>query len=238
MHLGKKSVILFHEMPKRKVVLATDEVYHLFNRGNFSQPIFLNAFDYRRFLKTLDFYRFSPHLARLFQFLEFSQERKKEYLKNISKKGKLLVQIFSFCLMPNHFHLLVKQKDENGISKFMSQIQNSFTRYFNTKIRRQGFLFQGPFKAVRIETDEQLLHVSRYLHLNPYSSHVVKSLDDLKTYPWSSLPDYLGERKYPFLNKEPVTSFFKNQKEYQKFVFNQADYQRNLEKIKYLTLEV
>jgi len=79
-------------MPGRKTVLATGEVYHLFNRGNSFQPTFLNVFDYRRFLKTIEFYRFSPHSIALFQFLEFSQKRKKEYLESISKKEKELVQ--------------------------------------------------------------------------------------------------------------------------------------------------
>ena len=224
-------------MPGRKAVLATGQIYHLFNRGNASQPIFLSVYDYRRFLKTIGFYRFSSHTVRLFQFLEFSQKRKKEYLENISSKNRELIEIFCFCLMPNHYHLLVKQIDENGISKFMSQIQNSFVKYFNIKRKRTGSLFQGRFKAVRIETDEQLLHLSRYIHLNPYSSYVVKSIKDLEAYPWSSLPDYLKKGNYSFLKKKPVLDFFKSEKDYQRFVFNQADDQRELEKIKHLTWE-
>ena len=116
-------------------------------------------------------------------------------------------------------------------------MQNSYTKYFNLKRKQTGSIFQGHFKAVRVETDEQLVHLSRYIHLNPYSSFVVKSIEKLETYPWSSLPDYLGETKYSFLNKKPVLDFFKNNKAYQKFVFDQADYQKNLEKIKHLTWE-
>ncbi|MDD3531949.1 MAG: transposase [Candidatus Shapirobacteria bacterium] len=224
-------------MPGRKIVLATDQVYHLFNRGNSSQPTFLNAFDYRRFLKTINFYRFAPHSAKLFQFLEFSEKRRKEYFDNLKKKTKELVSIFSFCLMPNHYHLLVRQEVENGISKFMSQLQNSYTKYFNLKRKKAGSLFQGHFKAVRAETDEQLIHLSRYIHLNPYSSYVVKLINNLETYPWSSLPDYLGEKKHFFVKKKPILDLFKNKKDYQKFVFDQADYQRELEKIKHLTWE-
>jgi len=116
-------------------------------------------------------------------------------------------------------------------------LQNSYTKYFNFKRKRIGSLFQGIFKAIRVETDEQLIHLSRYIHLNPYSSYIVKSIKDLKTYPWSSLPDYLGKQKYPFLKKKFILDFFKSKRDYQEFVFNQADYQKELEKIKHLTWE-
>ena len=135
--------------------------------------------------------------------------------------------------MPNHFHFLLKQTAEEGIAKFMSNFQNSYTRYFNTRHNRVGPLFQGPFRAVRVETDEQLLHLSRYIHLNPYSSFVVKNIKDLEEYQWSSFKEYLGKEK-GFCQKEIVMSFFKNPQDYRKFVFDQADYQRELQKIKHL----
>lgn len=137
--------------------------------------------------------------------------------------------------MPNHFHFLLTQSTEEGISKFMGLIQNSYTKYFNLRKKRVGSLFQGQFKAKRVETNEQLLHLSRYIHLNPYSSFVVKTLEDLKEYPWSSLPNYLGINQNGFLKKSLVLDSFMDEKDYQRFVFNQADYQRELEKIKHLT---
>jgi putative transposase len=225
-------------MPGRKTPLVNDQVYHLLNRGSASQPIFLNTRDYRRLIKIIGFYRFSHHPVRLSAFLKLSQTRREEYLKEIVEKGQELVEIFCFCLMPNHFHFLVRQKEDEGVSKFMSQIQNSYTRYFNIKNKRVGSLFQGSFKAVMVETDEQLIHVSRYIHLNPYSSYVVKSMKDLNVYPWSSLPDYLGEEHYSFLKKELILGLFKDTKDYRDFVFNQAEYQRELKTIKHLKLEI
>ena len=141
--------------------------------------------------------------------------------------------------MPNHFHLLLKQIIDGGISKFMSNFTNRYTRYLNTKNDRNGPIFQGRFKAIRIETDEQLLHVCRYIHLNPYTSYVVKTFSNLEKYPYSSFPEYLGKTKREFCNKELILHHFnKDRKDYKKFVFNQANYQRELNKIKHLTLEI
>ena len=137
--------------------------------------------------------------------------------------------------MPNNYHLLLKQLIDGGISKYLSQVQNSYSRYFNVRRKKAGSVFQGHFKAKRIETDEQLIHLSRYIHLNPYSSYVVKLIDNLKTYLWSSLPGFLGENEYTFVNKSFILDLFQDKKDYQSFVFNQADYQRELENIKHLT---
>lgn len=139
--------------------------------------------------------------------------------------------------MPNHFHFLLRQLVENGIPKFISNFENSFTRYFNTKHERVGPLFLDQFKGVRIETDEQLFHVSRYVHLNPYTSYVVKDLEVLKRYPWSSFSEYLVENQNGICEKETILSFFKNKKAYEQFVIDRADYQRELHKIQHLLLE-
>ena len=138
--------------------------------------------------------------------------------------------------MPNHFHFLLQQLVDGGISKLLSNFQNSYTRYFNTRHRRDGALFLDQFKAVRIETDEQLIHVNRYIHLNPYTSYVVKTLKDLEEYEWSSLSEYNKESK-DFVKLDPILKFFRNVEKYRKFVFDQADYQRTLKSIEHLTFE-
>jgi putative transposase len=138
--------------------------------------------------------------------------------------------------MPNHFHFLLKQLKDNGISKFLGNLQNSYTRYFNIKRERDGSLFLDQFKAVLVRTDEQLVHVSRYIHLNPYTSYVVKEQDDLFKYTWSSLSEYL-ENKPEICELDTITSFFKSYKAYQNFIEDQADYQKQLYKIKHLVLE-
>lgn len=137
--------------------------------------------------------------------------------------------------MPNHFHLLIKQNTDNGISRFMRLTINSYARYYNTKYKRVGSLFQGMFKAVHIETDEQLLHISRYIHLNPLVSHIINEQDFL-SYPYSSLPEYINNQGY-ISNPVPILNHFSKKQSYLKFVLDQADYGKELEKIKHLTLE-
>lgn len=223
-------------MPARFTPLITDQYYHIFNRGVNKQPIFQGVRDYKRALDILDFYSFNPKL-RFSKFLLLSQEERGNFIDSLHKINDKLVDIVCFCLMPNHFHLLLNQLKDNGISKFMANLQNSFTRYFNTKHERVGPLLQGQFKAVLIEDDNQLLHVSRYIHLNPYSSYIVRDLVGLEQYPWSSFPEYLGKVAVEICNKEIILSQFKDQKDYKEFVFNQADYQRRLEEIKHLVME-
>lgn len=223
-------------MPARFTPLVTDQYYHIFNRGVNKQPIFEGVKDYKRAMEILEFYSYIPKL-RYSKFLLLSQEDRGRFMDNLHQENDKLVDIVCFCLMPNHLHLLLCQKKANGISKFMANLQNSYTRYFNTKHERIGPLMQGQFKAVLIEDDDQLLHVSRYIHLNPYSSFIVKDLAGLEKYPWSSLPEYLGIESTQICNKQIMLSHFRSAKDYKQFVFDQADYQRKLEKIKHLVLE-
>lgn len=224
-------------MPSRRTPLVTNEVYHVFNRGINRQPTFLKKKDYARALLTLNYYRFDNPPLSLSKFLVKNEEEKKS-LKDKLLSGEKNVEIISYCLMPNHFHLVLKQLKNKGIPKFMSNIQNSYTKYFNKKNKRDGALFLGQYKAVHIETDEQLIHVSRYLHLNPYTSWVVKNINNLENYPWSSLKEYLNPSTPKISNPEIVLKLFKNRVDlYRKFVYNHADYQRKLETIKHLVLE-
>jgi len=224
-------------MPGRKEPLVTGEIYHIFNKGISLQPTFTSIKEFKRAIELARYYQNINPPLRYSQFIILSNERRSQILEELSRKKEFLIEIICFCLMTNHFHFIVKQIEEGGISKFMSQFTNSYTRYFNVKHKRNGPLFQGKFKAVRVETEEQLVHLSRYIHLNPYSSYVVRTLKELKKYPYSSLPEYLGKSQTGFCNKEIIFSYFRYPKLYQKFVFDQADYQRRLEKIKHLTLD-
>lgn len=139
--------------------------------------------------------------------------------------------------MPNHFHFEIEQKKDNGISQFFSNFTNSYTKYLNTRTERSGSLFEGTFKAVRVETDEQLIHLSRYIHLNPVTSFVVKK-EGLENYPWSSLPEYLGQDKEnPICNKHKILDMFHSVEEYRKFLFDQISYAQELDEIKHLIFE-
>lgn len=222
-------------MPGRKIPLITDEVYHVFNRGIDRRLTFTNKREYQRAISSLRFYNVL-HLPLSFSKYLRLEDIKRDEIDQVLEKSEKIVKIFSYCFMPNHFHFLLKQTAENGIAKFLSNIQNSYTRYFNTKHDRDGSLLLDQFKGVRIETDEQLLHVSRYIHLNPYTGHVVKSFEELEKYPWSSLPSYLSNED-SFVEKEFILAMFPRRKAYRTFVSDQADYQRKLKEIEHLVLE-
>lgn len=224
-------------MPRRIQPLITDEYYHVFNRTINKEPIFVNRRDTHRAIETINYYRFLSPRPRLSYFLNFAAELQERLISNYLNKGLRQVEIVAFVLMPNHFHFLLKQEKENGISKFLANFQNSYTKYFNTKNRRSGHLFGGQFKAVIIEDQEQLLHVNRYIHLNPFSSFVVKDLLALENYSYSSLPEYFGNTNTNICNSESILSSFPTSQAYKQFVFDQADYQRKLDQIKHLVFE-
>lgn len=223
-------------MPGRIVPLVKGQTYHIFNKGIASQPTFLDRRDYGRALDIIFYYQNICPPFSYSRFLGLSTEERAYILENLKQKREFLVEIITYCLMPNHFHFLLKQVVDNGISKFMGNFINSYTRFFNTKHERSGQLYSGRFKAVRIETDMQLLHVSRYIHLNPYTSYVVKTLHDLETYPYSSFNDYINQRESDPGSKGIILDHFKKQS-YKQFVFDQAEYQKTLGHIKHLVLD-
>lgn len=223
-------------MPYRKIVFANQEIYHVVNRGVAKKPIFTGAKDYQRALEIIDYYRYPNPPLRFSFYNRLPKREKQNFIEKLKKENKPLVEIIAFCLMPNHMHFLLKQLQKKGTPTFMRNFQNSYARYFNTKYDRIGPLFQSMFKAVRIETDEQLLHVSRYIHLNPVSSYLIE-VEDLFGYPWSSFPEYVRVQPPKLVATDLILGYFKTKEDYGKFIFDQADYQRELEKIKHLILE-
>lgn len=222
-------------MALRKTIFATNEVYHVYNRGVEKRPIFLQKRDYDRFLSLLEYYRFTNCPIKFSYFKLQTAEGKQRILTNLNRESKKLVDILAFCLMPNHFHLLLKQLNENGISKFMAKITNGFSHYFNTKYDRTGHLFQGNFGAIYIASDEQYMHVSRYIHLNPVVSYLVKP-EELETYAYSSYISYITDNK-SFCNPTNILGFFKNIEAYKKFVLDHADYALKLKDTKHLFID-
>lgn len=213
-------------MPYKQAVFANDERYHIFNRGIEKRQIFFVKRDYDRFLDTLIYYQNANPPVR-FSFSKMALTHKS------SRRGEL-AEIICYSLMPTHFHLLLRQVKENGITTFMSKVSNSYTKFLNTKYKRVGSLFSGPFRAVRIEDEEQLLHVNRYIHLNPLIDFLVK---DLRFYPYSSYLEYLNITNTNICNKEPILSHFKSPADYEKFVLDQEDYGREIKRIERLLLE-
>ena len=146
------------------------------------------------------------------------------------------IDILAYALMSNHFHLLVRQRQENAITQTLANISNSYAKYFNIKHHRVGPLYQGPFKAVHVETDQQLIHLSRYIHINPVVVGVMTQ-EELLSSPRTSFPEYLGQSETLFTDVKPILSHFVSPESYKIFVFDQVAYGKELEKIKHLSLE-
>lgn len=220
-------------MPTRETPLVNDYYYHIFNRSVAKIPIFKRKKDYFRLLDLLSYYQFKNTPLSFSVLIRKDKDTQRRIFDDLEKNGKKLVEIVCFCLMPNHFHLLAKQVEKKGILTFTGNFQNGYAKYFNILYQRVGPLFQDRFKAVLAENEKQILHLSRYIHLNPYSSFVVKNKKDLIFYPWSSLPEYLGKQK-GFCQSEIVLNQFNSTKDYLDFVLDRADYQRRLKEIEHL----
>lgn len=219
----------------RKVVFRNDEIYHVFNRGLDRRSIFTDKNEFERVQKLIKFYKHKDIPIRFSQVNHQPIEIKERMLKNLYKSERI-IDILAHCIMPNHFHFLLKQTDDKGISTFIANIANAYTKYFNTKHKRSGNLLEGVFKAVHIETEEQLIHVSRYIHLNPVASSIIPD-GELENYQWSSYPEYLSLSKEEISQKELILSMFKSVRDYREFVNDQIDYAKQLDAIKHLILE-
>lgn len=188
--------------------------------------IFSTAFDYRRFLNSVLYYQIEGPKPK------FSLFKVKSVKLDNNKK---IVDIICYCLMPNHFHFLLQQKKEGCITEFMAKLSNSYTKYFNTKNKRIGPLLQGEFQSVHVGSNEQLVHLSRYIHLNPLIGYITK---DLNNYRWSSYLEYLGLAGNNICSKEIILDQFKSLDDYKQFVLDQIGYARELDTIKHQLLDL
>lgn len=236
--LDKGKFILYYQFMAsiRKTILATGQTYHIYNRGIERREVFTNKREYQRAVDVISYYRNAAVPIRFSRLMELPDDERLKVFDSLKRKSDYEVKIIAFCLMPNHFHLLIRQEKDGGTSRFISNYCNSYNKYFNKKYNRVGPLFQGAFKAVRIETDEQFIHLSRYIHLNPVSSFIIEE-DGLDTYPWSSLPEYLGKVEQGISDSQIVLSHFKSRQDYRRFVHDQVSYAQNLERIKHLAFE-
>ncbi|QQG44176.1 MAG: transposase [Candidatus Roizmanbacteria bacterium] len=222
-------------MPQRLEPFLNNSIYHVFNRTIDHRVIFkIRDSNTNIFMQLLAYYR-SLKAAISFSKLKITDKKIVENLMNeVSFKKYFKVEIMAFCLMPTHFHFLLRQKTDEGIPRFISDVLNSFTRYYNIKNKRRGPIFLPKFKSVRILNDEQLKHVSRYIHLNPYSSSVIENIKDLENYHLSSFKEYLSNNKKRLSNDEFILDLFQKDKDrYERFVLMNADYQKTLEFIKH-----
>lgn len=156
----------------RKNKIYVGEYYHVFNRGVDKRVIFKDQADYARFLKTLSVFNTIEPVGSLFELEYLSRGKigsiREEKCASQKQNTKRLVDIVAYCLLSNHFHLILKEKEEGGISEFMKRVTGGYAWYFNNKHKRSGALFQGRYKAVHIQRNAQLLHVSAYVNLNHF----------------------------------------------------------------------
>lgn len=220
-------------MPKRLEPFTNNSIYHVFNRTIDRRNIFKNKSECILFLSITEYYRSNKAKISFSKYKRLPLKIQSLISEKISIQKYHRVELLSYCLMPTHFHLLLRQKTDNGVPKFISDVINSFTRTFNLKSGRKGPIFLPKFKSVSLVTDEQLIHTSRYIHLNPYSNGTTDNISGILNYPWSSIDEYLNGAK--LCNTDTILAYFHgNETKYKKFVLDNSDYQRYLQGFKYI----
>lgn len=184
--------------------------YHLYNRGVEKRLIFLDGQDYSVFLSYLKEYLLPKNKTELLNKLgdiNISYKERDKIIRTLNLKNFFgEITLLAYCLMPNHFHFLIKQKNANSIDRFMNSLATRYTMYFNRKHKRVGALYQDVYKAVLVSNEEQLLQLSRYLHKQALASQG-DALGGYGEQP-SSYWEYLEERKTEWVKPEEILSFF------------------------------
>lgn len=191
---------------------SKDSIYHIYNRGVNKMDIFKKEYDFRVFL-----YRLKENL--------FPNLKNEKNLSKTERRRKPLppnsFDLICYCLMPNHFHLLIQQKTDLPITKLISKVCTGYSKYFNKKNKRIGAVFQDQFKSVLIENNEQLLWTSYYIHKNPIEADLVRNPED---YIWSSYQEYFNPvNKFNLCNKEIIIEQFNSGGQYLKYFEDKED---------------
>lgn len=202
-----------HIMPSRNLVkmYTKDTYYHIYNRGINKNLIFKDDDDYRVLLNLLKRYLSNEKVT---------DNKGREY-EGLADD----VELLAYCLMPNHFHLLVYQLQDQGTTKLLRRVMTAYVKYFNRKYQRLGPLFQSYFKASRIDNEAYLWHISRYIHLNP---------DQWHEYPYSSYGYYIGERHADWIRPGRILQLHQQSgSDYQEFIADYQDHKDSLEEIEH-----
>ena len=215
-------------MSIRKVNFVTGEHYHLYNRGNSKQKIFFDQEDCNHFVKLL-------YLCNSVRSITYRDVSKNVYDFD---REETLVFIGAYCPMLNHFHILIKEKTEKGISKFMQKISTAYSMYFNQKYKRTGGLFEGKFKSQHLNIDRYLKYIFSYIHLNPIKlieakwkeigiKNIKGAISYLRNYQHSSYLDYLnGDRiKLKILDKKEFPNYFPSKKSFEGEILEWLNYE-------------
>ena len=215
-----------------KDVLYNQGVYHVISRSIAGYKVFNNDKDYERMVLALRFYQFKDLPCKLSTFLKLRGTENYGFDKNFKKylDNEKIVNIIAYCLMSTHIHLILQQLEDKGISLFMKNILDSYSRYFNISHKRKGPLWESRFKHISVNKDAQLIHLTRYIHSNSTTAGLVKKPKD---WLYSSYREYIGEAEpNGLINYEELLDI--KPKNYQKFVNDRKDYQRKLAIIKNL----
>jgi putative transposase len=207
------------------------EIYHVLNRGVDKRKIFLEDIDYLRFIH--DLYEFNdedpaPHP----RYRQIQSEDVRRPQINTKKKRKRIVDLLAFCLMPNHYHLLLVPKKPEYLPLFMKKLNGGYAKYFNEKYQRTGTLFERRFKRILIKREEHFIHIPYYIHCNPldleypeWRNREIKNSQEaikfLEKYRWSSHLDYLGIKNFPSVTqREFLLNVFGGEKGYKEAIEN------------------
>ena len=201
--------------------LVKDCVYHITSRSIAEFKIMNSKLEFHRMMSLIEYYR-TEDSNLPFSVKSLRQKRDRE-------RGRRKVQIIAYCLMQTHVHFVLKELRDGGICDFVGKIKNGYAKYFNARHNRKGPLWEGPFVRVLVENDDQLMHVTRYIHLNPVTAYYV---DDPAKWEFSSFKEYMGLRTGGICDFNDLLDI--EPKIYREFVIERIDEQRVLAKIKHL----
>src|SRR3989339_318744 len=211
-------------MSIRKKAFVSEEYYHIYNRGNSKQKIFHDKEDHYRFISLL----YACNSENNFRIYALNKiESPYDFKRDLE-----LVSIGAYCLMPNHFHILITQTEKGDISKFMQKLSTAYVMYYNKKYKRTGSLFEGKFKAEHLVSDNYLKYIFSYIHLNSVKlidkdwkergiRNKKEALDYLAQYQYSSYVDYMGIERIQnkVLNRKAFPDYFPTQKDFLREIF-------------------
>ncbi len=233
-------------MPSKRPPLANGEIYHIVIRAIEGLKLFRDKQDYLRMVHDLFVFNDLKPVSSYFRKEKVTGSFPATFAR---RKREVLVEILTFCLMPNHVHLLVRQIKDGGISAFMKKIGSGYAAYYNQKYKRVGHVFQGRYRLVHIENDKQLYTVFVYIHTNPVAiifpnwkekgiKDAKKAIDFVENYKWSSYLDYLGNKNFPSLtSREFLTNTMNGIKGCQEAINSWLEFKKELADLDKVSLE-
>lgn len=217
----------------RKYPLVNNNVYHVVSRSIARYKVYNDPREYLRMIEIISLYRYQGLSVSYSDYVDLSTKNQAEIRLGLNDSQKY-VEIIAYCIMPTHIHLVLKQLINEGISKYVAKVLNSYTRYFNCAHKRKGPLWEGKFRNILVDDNDQLLHLTRYIHLNPSSAKLV---DTPEEWAYSSYHEYVNKKK----DADSMVSYNDlidmSPGDYKKFVNDRIAYQRQLSEIKAILLE-